>query len=441
MKNNNRIKKLALITGALVCSLNACNYVGNSIPKDSTVIDNPENKQENDVNSDVVTDNNTENIIIADNETVKPEQSNPSEGTAIVDPVKKPPTSTKKPSGSSSTQKPNQGGTTEVGPVVDDGLSEYWDTLSNIVESGQNYYTEYFSKTRLISKNGKLYNKAAELYVDTNFLCDSEGLESKYRGVDADVLLLYGSDLQKYSELSIKSADSGLTVFAASKHPTEDKYLITSSESRGGVLSGTKYRALLNKYSQKHGTIKRLHNDNSEYDRILTFISMFESKYEKYYVRNITVDDKYASVVLSSQSNTSDVRQYILVKDNNFWEVVMDGIEKEPRVVVAVNKKLPDFNVDMLPSYTINDFSMKSNFSDVYQILLDNFYIENINELGYVAGTSNYSYIASSSGIKYLFMVNSKGWYVSKVETPDEAYNLMIANDKNAPTFLIPDRY
>ena len=85
-----------------------------------------------------------------------------------------------------------------------------------------------------------------------------------------------------------------------------------------------------------------------EYNRILNFLSMYEGKFGKYYVRSVTKDNKYAVVVLSSQADVNDIRQYILRKENNVWEVVMDKLENESRVNVAVNKKLPDFKIRKL---------------------------------------------------------------------------------------------
>ena len=78
-----------------------------------------------------------------------------------------------------------------------------------------------------------------------------------------------------------------------------------------------------------HGTVRRLTPSNSEYDRILSCIKMYESKYEDYFVRSITIDDKYAFVVLSGRSNAATIREYILRYDNGIWEVVMDDLEAE----------------------------------------------------------------------------------------------------------------
>ena len=103
----------------------------------------------------------------------------------------------------------------------------------------------------------------------------------------------------------------------------------------------------MNHYSMNNGTVQRLTPSNNEYDRILSCIRMYESKYEQYFVRSITTDDKYAFVVLSGRANAATIREYILKYDNGIWEVVMDNLELESRLPVVVNKELPDFNVKL----------------------------------------------------------------------------------------------
>lgn len=322
-------------------------------------------------------------------------------------------------------------------------VEKLWEGVDDVAEVAQSYYTEFFSKTRLITKNGYLYNKAAESYVDVRYLCDAEYLDKKYLGYDYKVLLLYGSDVAENKELIMKESDKDLAVFIAYKHPKEDSYLIASSKSTGGILDGWKFRSLLEKYNQKHGTINRLFPNSQEYERILTFIKMYESKYDNYYVRSIEMDEKYAFVTLSSQVSTADVKQYILMKENGLWEVVMDNLENEPRLVVAVNKKFPDFNIAMLPAYTIYDYksSIKTGFTDVLGFLIEEKQIIAVEDVCYLAGTLQYCYVVTTKGEHFL-LEKEKGkeeWSYTLVSGAYEAANKMTENDKDAPTFILLD--
>lgn len=322
-------------------------------------------------------------------------------------------------------------------------LEAYWNNIDEITECAQGYYNEYFNKTRLITQNGFFYNKAANTYVDLNFLCDNEGLHYRYKNIEADVLLMNPADLAVYKELSIKSSEieKGLTVFAAIKHPSQNSYLIGSLESRGGILSDAQYNELLSKYSQSHGAVRRLYADTNEYQRILNFICMYEGRYDTFAVRSVTVDDKYAMVVLSSAQNTADVKQYILVKDGSLWEVGMDGLENEPRVIVAINKKFPDFNISMIPQYTINDFkkSIKTNFNDVYHLLITLNQISSIDDIKYIAGTDKYCFIVCNNETKFLLTAKDGTWIIDKILSTDDAKRQMENNDYSAPTFIILD--
>ncbi len=329
----------------------------------------------------------------------------------------------------------------KIDAARDPALTPYWEQADAVASSAHTYYTENYMKTRIITKNGYLYNKAADFYVNVDYLYQREDLETKYRYADAKVLLVYGSDMSQYEELKIGERDMDLTAFAALKHPTEDKYLIASSNGSGGVLPGDKYRSLLGKYSQNHGTIRRLYASSPEYERIINFIRLYDGNYDKYFVRSVVADDKYAMVTLSDQKNSSDLKQYILVNDNNFWEVVMEGIADEPRPIIAVNKKLPDFNLNMLPKYCIYDYrnSIMNSFGEVVQLMVSNNYIGSLGDIYYIAGAEDYCYAVTVTGVKYLGRLTDGSWQLQRVDSSYEAQTKMTADNSAAPTFILLD--
>ncbi|MPN03715.1 hypothetical protein SDC9_150947 [bioreactor metagenome] len=185
---------------------------------------------------------------------------------------------------------------------------------------------------------------------------------------------MYGSDIANNggSNIHMIGTDKNeLTVFAFMKHPSENKYIFTSGSGSYGTISDSSYNSIMSMYSMNNGTVQRLTPSSSEYDRILSCIRMYESKYEQYFVRSITTDDKYAFVVLSGRANSATIREYILEYDNGIWEVVMDDLELESRLPVVVNKKLPDFNTSLLPKYSLRDYrgSMLSDYTVVMDAL------------------------------------------------------------------------
>gem|GEM_PF-342932 len=326
--------------------------------------------------------------------------------------------------------------------ITDTILKDKWEALDAIAAAGQSYYIENFSKTRVITKNGYLYNKAAEEKIDINYLVANGYLSSKYISVQAEVLLLNCDDFKNYDDFSIKSWETGLTVFAAMKHPSDNVYLLTTSKSSGGAITASKYAALLNSYYQNHGSVGRLYSDTEEYNRILNFISMYESKYENYYVRSIIADNKYAMVVLSGQSNVEDVKQYVLKRSGSIWEVVIDGLESDPRVIITINKELPDYNITMIPAYTINDFrgSISKDKGALTSEMTARGMISGVGDIKYISGTSNYCYILLKNEIKYICNYVGGRWNILQVASSDEARKKMLAISKNAPTFIILDR-
>lgn len=330
-------------------------------------------------------------------------------------------------------------------PVQEDKKSKseavYWERLGEIVGNATSYFYEQNESNRFISKNGKLYNDTQKNYIDIPFLCNNEGLNEAYRSLECTILYLKGSHLAQYNGMDLKEEDEEMTIFAATRHPSLNKYMFFSANGSGGSISEQDYQSLLRNYEQNHGNMKRLTSSSEEYERILNFIRVYESRFDPYFVRNITMDDKYASVVFSSQSASWDVRQLILIKDGTFWEVVMDGVEKEEDPIVAINKQLPDFNLNILPSYSIYAAKslIKTNYNDVLSIFLSDGVISSIDDVYYVSGTDEFCYVVLQNYSRYVCTKQEGEWRIKWVSSYKEAYDTMIMVGQNDLTFLLFD--
>lgn len=325
---------------------------------------------------------------------------------------------------------------------VDPELQPYWNSINEIASAAQQYYSENFNKVRLISKNGKLYNSTVNMDITASYLASNGYLASKYSSYDCDIMLVKTEDMGKLGNVSVSGDDNGLAVFVVTKNPKDSTYLVTSARSTGGIISNGEYIDILNRYDQNHGAIGRLMSGTDEYNRILNFISMYEGKFGDYYVRSITKDNKYAVVVLSGRNDVNDLKQYVLKKENNVWEVVMDKLENEPRVNVAVNKKLPDFNPSLLPKYTIYDYKnlLISDYTGILHFLMKDGFIDNISDVKYMAGADKYCYVTLNNEIKYICFYANNNWTINQVSDYNEAYSFMIKKSVLAPTFIIWDR-
>lgn len=326
-------------------------------------------------------------------------------------------------------------------PYKDPALSSYWTKLESTARAGQNYYSEYYTKTRVITKNGYLYNYAASTQITTDYLVNEGRLSSSATSSDISVMLMYGRNIATYggNSVYITNTDREFTVFAFMKVPGEDKYIFTSANGSYGSMSTSAYNSLMAAYSMNHGTIRRLTPSNSEYDRILSCIRMYESKYEQYFVRSISVDDKYAFVVLSARANSATIREYILRYDNGIWEVVMDDLESEGRLPVTVNKALPDFNMDMLPSYSIKDYTMLTDYTAVMEALTKAGYYAKDDTFYYFCGTEDFCYMITDSGKRFLCHNNNGTWDCYRVLDYYDALSRLQSLSSNPPTFILLD--
>lgn len=452
-KLNLKYKKVIAVTAVITVVISACNFAAKPKavpPAENSTNEQNDSQEESEINTEEKTDTPAGEAIPVEQEQpingIETPQFNPNDkkpsktATYINEPIKAEETKAEDVNankGSKSTATLNRSQY-----LTDSSLRDEWSALDAIAEAGQNYYMENFSKTRIITKNGYLYNKASEELIDVRYLVSNGYLESKYVATSAEVLLLDCADFSHYDDFSLKSGEAGLTVFASMKHPSSNVYLLTTSKSAGGALSASQYAALLNSYYQNHGAVGRLYSGAEEYSRILNFISMYESKYEKYYVRSIIADNKYAMVVLSGQNNTADIKQYILKRSGSIWEVVLAGLESDPRVIITVNKTLPDYNITMLPAYTINDF-LGSLSNDKYELTSEmtaRGMISGTADIKYIAGTTNYCYVILKNEIKYICNYTGDKWNIVQVSSSDEAMNKMLAISKTAPTFIILDR-
>lgn len=417
--------KMMLVAFTACVALSGCVNTGDG---DETNIENNEDEHENNGPVDEITDN-TENDENAD-ETVPPDEKN-QENT---DENK----TTVSTGNNTSGQSGNQ---TSSKPYKDPSISSSWTKLEATAKAGQNYYSEYYTKTRVITKNGYLYNYAASTQITTDYLVKEGRLASSSTSSGISIMLMYGRNISTYggSSVYIASTDREFTVFAFMKHPSENKYIFTSANGSYGTMSESAYNSLMAAYSMDHGTVRRLTPSNSEYDRILSCIKMYESKYENYFVRSITVDDKYAFVVLSGRSNAATIREYILRYDNGIWEVVMDDLESEGRLPVTVNKNLPDFNMSMLPSYSIKDFTMLTDYTAVMDALTKAGYYEKDDTFYYFCGTEDFCYMITDSGKRFLCHNNNGAWTCYRVLDYYEALSRLQSLSSNPPTFILLD--
>ncbi len=329
----------------------------------------------------------------------------------------------------------------EVISKRDEKLKKQWSIVDTVAKAGQVYYNDYFSKNKIITKNGYMYNLSSGRKADVTYLVETGYLSSEYLNSGCELFLLLSEDVKNMGSVRLGGAEHGLTAFAVLKNPYENSYLISSGASDGGIISSAEYNNILSEYNQKHGSVSRIYPDSGEYNRILNFINMYEGKYEQYFARSVVRDDKYCFVTLSPQSDSGNIKQYILKNSKGIWEVVCTGLEKEPRLTVFVNKTVPDFNTDMLPDWSVYDFkdSINKYKNDVLILMSQRGLITGSADIEYICGATNYYYIVLKNKVKYIARYNGTTWEYNQVSSNYDAESQLSGYGNVIPIFIVWD--
>ena len=329
--------------------------------------------------------------------------------------------------------------TTQSKPFWQSETSKQYETLTAVAAAAQQDYKINGPKRGWMSKNGKLYGYYDGCYITPAMLVKEGYLQSGLDTTGYEILLIEGSDLAQYSGASVPSGSNSLCVFAAVKQ--NGKYLLASANGKAGQISQEDYTALLAKYNQSHGTVGRLSSASAEYGRILNYICLYEGRFEDFYVREIRKDNKYAVVVFSGTSNTANIKQYILKNDNGFWEVVYPNLQMDAYPIHAVNKLIPDFNVELLPKYNLAAWRnyVKAEQGGAVAAMFSNYFITSKSQISYQCATANCAYFRLTDGSRYVAYMNGEYWTAAPVSSDIAAKNYFMERTGVDYSFIILD--
>ncbi len=317
--------------------------------------------------------------------------------------------------------------------------SRQLNNLISVASAAQNNYTQSGAAKGWYSFGGKLWGYYEDKQITVDDLVKNSYLEPGLVSSDYEILLLKGSDLASFGGLSVPQEARRFGVFASMR--IDDRHLIASPYGKIGYLSVENYLSLLSLYHSDHGSVVRLSSAAQEYSRIMNYISLFEGSFESYFVREIRKDDKYAVVIFSTTSNTADIRQYILKNDSNFWEVVVPDSQYATYPITTINQLLPDFNLNLLPSYHLASWkttitpSQGGAIAALFQIHA----IESANDIYYQCATNVCSYVVLNNGNAYACFVEDGIWKAQKVSSDYEARNIFRSKMDIDYGFLILD--
>lgn len=328
---------------------------------------------------------------------------------------------------------------TQTKPFWQSQTSLHYENLTAVAAAAQKDYRVNGPKRGWMSKNGKLYGYYDGCYITTAMLVKEGFLESGLDTAGYEILLVNGSDLNKYEGTNVPSGSMGFGIFTAVKQ--NSKYLIACANGRVGQISQADYTALLSKYTQSHGTVGRLSSASAEYGRILNYICLYEGKFEDYYVREIRKDNKHAVVVFSPTSNTANIKEYILRNDNGFWEVVFPNAQNEVYPINAINKVVPDFNVELLPTYNLASWKnyVKAEQGGAVAAMFANHFISSQSQIYYQCATAECAYFRLTDGSRYAAYNTGSYWVAEKVSSDIAARSYFMERTGVDYSFIILD--
>ena len=328
---------------------------------------------------------------------------------------------------------------TQSKPFWQSETSMHYENLTAVAAAAQQDYRVNGPKRGWMSKNGKLYGYYDGCYITPSMLVKEGYLQSGLDTKGYEILLIDGDDLAQYDGVNVPSGSRKFCVFAAVKQ--NNKYLLASADGKAGQISQANYTALLAKYNQSHGTVGRLSSASAEYGRILNYIGLYEGRFEDLAVREIRKDNKYACVVFSGRSNTANIKQYILKNDNGFWEVVYPNVQMDAYPINAINKLVPDFNVEVLPKYNLAAWKtlVKAEQGGAVAALFSNYLISTKAEIAYQCATSNCAYFRLTDGSRCVAYSNGEYWTAARVNSDIAAKNYFMERTGVDYSFIILD--
>ncbi len=331
-----------------------------------------------------------------------------------------------------------------TGESATNGADDIDRQLEKVNDACEVYLAKNKETTTLLSLFSFLYDDTNQKYIDVKELKAQGCLRRDFANEDIMVLYMKPSEFASYNELNVTKGDE-LTVFCAVE--TGDTVRIRNYQEEGGTLPLSEFKKVVLSYNQVHGDIVTPEKDGPDYNAILKGVHDFENKSNtrKYSIRYMRQDGTYAVVVFSDEKNVSEVKEHILKKKNDVWEVVSGNLQDSESSRTEINAQYPDFDITMLPPYDLSKYRDKlSPDSDaiINAMLSSGLLIEKSDlPVTYCCRTDQFLYVTFESGKKFLGFFNKDGvWDFYPPKDYEEAvkYMLKLSGEKIVPAFIIP---
>lgn len=301
----------------------------------------------------------------------------------------------------------------------------------------KNYYDNFKKTKTFLSKYSYLYDDENMIeikdFVTMGYLKSTENIEK------AMILYIKPIDLSSYGDFTSENSHD-LKLFTAIEN--DDKVIVSSCEdNKNAVLTKDEFRELILKYDFNRGEVINPEKGSKEYSSIENAIKSYDNENRQLNFKHIVCNDVYTSVIFVYDNDFKDIREYVLMKGNGTWNVVIKDLEKESNYKVIVNEEFPDFELGMLPLYNLNDYygKIETEFDNITSLLVQQSIISE-DELppDYSCGVGEFIYFEFKSGKKLIGYVNSEGELkFHDANNYKEAVAYMTEFNKKPPVFIL----
>lgn len=284
--------------------------------------------------------------------------------------------------------------------------NELYEKIKKVGIACERYYSKSKAEKEFFSWAGFLayYDEANNpTDVTVNKLNESGYLKGDSMLNDALILYIKPTDIDP----SFKK--TSLDVFAAVE--TSDGFIVSGVGFDEKLIPSDEFRKMILKYNIDNGVVSNPKTGGEVYNSLMAAIGVFrqdikpeQSNVPEYIVRYAANNDLYAVVILSGTDDVTDTTEYLLKKDNNGWVVVENALENQEDVKKYLNTKYTDFDLNILPPYTLYIYRKQvrttEHYEEILNMLKEQKIVDSSEEVTYCCGTQHVLYMEFASGKK-----------------------------------------
>ena len=151
--------------------------------------------------------------------------------------------------------------------------------------------------------------------------------------------------------------------------------------------------------------------------------------------------NEFMKDIMTVVPTSANIKQYILRNDNGFWEVVYPNVQLDAYPINAINKLLPDFNVEVLPRYNLAAWRnmVKVEQGGAIAALFSNQLISSRSQIVYQCATNNCAYFRLADGSRCVAYMNGDYWTAARVNSDNDAKKYFMERTGVDYSFIILD--